>query len=132
MSKKIYIAGPMSGYPEWNYPSFFAAEEKLQAEGWDVKNPARKDEEMGYDDPEAKKTGDTALSIAKGVFNFREAFEWDIRQILQGNAIYMLKGWEASPGACAEHATAVVMKKNYPDYQIIYEGVDVGEYRAAA
>lgn len=129
MPKQIYIAGPMSGIPEWNYPAFFAAEKRLAKEGWtDIKNPARKDEEMGYDDAEAKKTGDTALSIAKGVFNFREAFEWDIKQILTGDAIYMLKGWEASPGACAEHATAVVMRKNYPDYRIIYED----EYQSAA
>src|SRR3546814_10570753 len=78
MSKTIYIAGPMSGYPEWNYPAFFRAEYTLEREGWDVKNPARKDDEMGYDDPAAKKTGDTALSISKGIFNFREAFEWDI------------------------------------------------------
>lgn len=122
MSKKqIYIAGPMSGYPEWNYPSFFAAEDKLREAGWHTKNPARKDQEMGYDDTEAKATGDTALSIANGTFDFREAFQWDITQILQGDAIYMLKGWEMSPGACAEHATAVVMRKNYPNYKIIYE-----------
>lgn len=121
MSEIIYIAGPMSGYPEWNYPAFFAAEARLKAFGYNVKNPARKDEEMGYDDKEAKATGDTALAIKKGTFDFREAFEWDIKQILNGDAIYMLKGWEASPGACAEHATAVVMRKNYPEYQIIYE-----------
>src|SRR3546814_17034143 len=119
MSKTIYIAGPMSGYPEWNYPAFFRAEYTLEREGWDVKNPARKDEEMGYDDPEAKKTGDTALSISQGIFNFREAFEWDIKQNLQGDAINMLKGWVASQGACAEHHTAALIRKNYPDYKLI-------------
>jgi hypothetical protein len=121
MPKQIYVAGPMSGYKDWNYPAFYAAEEKLKKEGWRVKNPARKDEEMGYDDAEAKADGDTALAIAKGTFNFREAFMWDIQQVLEGDAIFMLKGWETSPGACAEHATAVVMRKNYPDYQIIYQ-----------
>lgn len=120
-SKQIYIAGPMSGIPDWNYPAFFSAEEALSSMGWVVKNPARKDEEMGYDDTEAKAGGDTALAIAKGTFNFREAFEWDIKQILNGDAIYMLRGWESSPGACAEHATAVVMRKNYPEFQIFYE-----------
>jgi hypothetical protein len=122
MSKRIcYIAGPMSGIPNWNYDAFNAAAYQLSREGWDVRNPAAKDQEMGYDQTEAKATGDTKRSIEEGVFNFREAFEWDIKQILNGDAIYMLKGWEASPGACAEHATAVVMRKNYPDYKIMYQ-----------
>jgi len=37
----IYIAGPMSGLPEFNYPAFFAAAEQLTAAGYDVLNPAR-------------------------------------------------------------------------------------------
>ena len=122
MSKSCYIAGPMSGLPDWNYPAFFAAANKLKQEGWTtVHNPAAKDEEMGYIDEEAKKTGDTALSVAKGVFKFREAYLWDITKVIEGNGIYMLKGWEQSPGARGEHAAAVFIKKNDPDYQIMYE-----------
>jgi hypothetical protein len=121
VSKSIYVAGPMSGYPNWNYESFFKAEDKLKAEGWTVHNPARKDEEMGYGDAEAKVSGDTALAIKKGVFNFREAYLWDLSKIIEGNGIYMLKNWEQSPGARGEHAAAVAMKKHYPEYQIIYE-----------
>lgn len=121
MSKAIYIAGPMSGYPEWNYPAFFAAEDRLRKEGWDtIYNPAAKDQEMGYGDDEARATGDTALSLAKGTFDFREAYAWDLMKVIEGNGIYMIPGWEQSPGARGEHAAAVAMKKNYPDYQIIY------------
>ena len=41
MTKRIYIAGPMSAYPEdGNYPSFFDAEDKLRDQGWIVENPA--------------------------------------------------------------------------------------------
>ncbi len=47
----------------------------------------------------------------------------DMEKVIQGDGIYMLNGWEQSPGARGEHAAAVAMKKNYPDYQIIYEGV---------
>ena len=35
--------------------------------------------------------------------------------------IYMLEGWEASPGAIGEHAVAVAIKRHYPEYQIFYE-----------
>lgn len=121
MPKSIYIAGPMSGYPEWNYPAFFAAEEKLKTEGWRVKNPAAKDQANGFIDEEASVTGDTALAIDKGTFDFRRAYLWDLTQIVRGDGIYMLRGWEQSPGARGEHAAAVAMKKNYPDYEIIYE-----------
>lgn len=38
---KLYIAGPMYGYPDLNYPAFFAAEEWLQDKGYQTENPAR-------------------------------------------------------------------------------------------
>lgn len=38
--RKVYIAGPMTGLPEFNYPTFFAAEEYLRSHGAKVMNPA--------------------------------------------------------------------------------------------
>jgi hypothetical protein len=119
MIKSIYVAGPMSGYPEFNFPAFFSAADKLKSEGWTVFNPAAKDQEVELD-PTAVKTGDAALAVAKG-FDFREAYMWDLDKVVNGDGIYMLKGWEQSPGARGEHAAAVVMQKHYPDYQIIYQ-----------
>jgi hypothetical protein len=46
---KVYLAGPMRGYPEFNFPAFFEAEKKLQTLGFDVINPARLDVELGFD-----------------------------------------------------------------------------------
>lgn len=37
---KLYVAGPMSGYPEANYPAFNAASEALRKAGFEVANPA--------------------------------------------------------------------------------------------
>lgn len=117
--KSIYIAGPMSGLPEFNFPAFFAAQRQLEAQGWKVWNPAAKDEEAKLD-PEAVKNGDAARAIATG-FNFRDAFSWDMMRIIEGTGIYMLKGWEKSPGARAEHAVATAMKTHYPDFEIMYQ-----------
>ena len=36
--KKVYVAGPMTGLPEFNYPAFFAAEEYLRSHGAKVMN----------------------------------------------------------------------------------------------
>ena len=38
---RIYIAGPMTGLPDSNYPAFHAAEARLQALGHEPHNPAR-------------------------------------------------------------------------------------------
>jgi hypothetical protein len=115
---KIYIAGPMTGYPEFNFPAFFAAGERLEQEGWTVFNPAKKDAEK---DLAGFATGDAKEAVAKG-FDFREAFLWDVSKVIEGDAVYMLRGWQYSPGASGEHAVAVAMKRHYPNYQIIYEG----------
>jgi len=118
MMPKIYIAGPMTGYPEFNFPAFFKAEEYFKELGYTVFNPANKEQEK-ENDPEAFKTGDAALAIKKG-FDFRECYTWDVTKVIEADAIAMLPGWEYSPGACGEHAVAVAMKRHYPLYQIVY------------
>lgn len=37
---RVYIAGPMTGLPEFNYPAFNAEAARLRALGFDVQNPA--------------------------------------------------------------------------------------------
>jgi hypothetical protein len=117
--KTIYIAGPMSGLPEFNFPAFFTAELRLREQNWKVKNPANKDIERTLH-TDSFATGDAEKALTEG-FDFREAYLWDVTAIIDGDAIYMLRGWEASPGARGEHAVAVAMKRHYPEYEIIYE-----------
>lgn len=118
-SKSIYIAGPMSGYPEFNFPAFFAAAEKLEAEGWKVFNPANKEAENGVTASESFSAGDNAGLVAEG-WDFRGAFLWDCEKVIYGDGIFMLPGWEGSVGATAEHAIAKFIQKQRPEYQIIY------------
>ena len=120
MVKRIYIAGPMTGYPEFNFPAFFEAEDKLRAEGWEVDNPADKEQETELEANGSYANGDAKLAIEKG-FDFRKAYMWDLEKVVMGDGIYMLQGWEQSPGARGEHAAAVALKKHYPDYEIRYQ-----------
>lgn len=117
MSKKIYIAGPMSGYPNFNFDAFNNAANIFRAGGWEVFNPAEKESETLS--AESLVNGDAALAAEQG-FNFREVYTWDVNKVIEADAILMLKGWENSPGARGEHAVAVAMQKHYPDYNIIY------------
>lgn len=118
--KQIYIAGPMSGYPEFNFPAFFAAQAEFEAKGYKVWNPANKDQEAGVVSDESYATGDDQQLMKSG-WDFKETFHWDVTKVIYSDAIYMLNGWQFSPGAIAEHAVAVSIKKRYPnDYEIIY------------
>ena len=70
---KIYIAGPMTGYENYNYPKFFKIENILKEKGWIVVNPARITDDFGgqnvfLSDLNAQKTmshGAVFISIIK-------------------------------------------------------------------
>lgn len=111
MSKKAYVAGPMRGIAEFNFPAFHTAAAKLRAEGWTVFNPAEKDNERhGTDISKGNTTGDEAIAAKDHGFNLREALALDLDFICrQADAIALLPGWERSKGATAEHATAVAL-----------------------
>lgn len=86
-SKKIYIAGPMSGLPELNFPAFHAEATWLRAMGNEVVNPAEINS-----DPTAK---------------WEDCMRADIAQLVTCDRIHMLPGWTKSRGATLEHHIAL-------------------------
>lgn len=104
---KLYIAGPMRGIDEFNFPAFFAAEERLNAEGHTCFNPARRDiERHGTDISTGNTKGDEAVAAQHG-FSLREALRDDTAWIsMEAEGIALLPGWDRSKGAVAEHALA--------------------------
>lgn len=86
-SLTVYISGPMSGLPAFNYPAFHAAAAKLRAAGHTVLSPAE--------------NFDGRQDLERKVYMRR-----DIEMVLQADAIAMLPGWENSRGAKLEHAIA--------------------------
>lgn len=105
----IYIAGPMRGYKNNNFPAFFEAAKKWGSNPMvgRVFNPAQMDEEMGYD-------GNCIALNSKECL--RSCMERDLNAIMTSDALVMLSGWERSEGARVEHALAV-----YLGLQIFYE-----------
>jgi len=92
-SKVIYIAGPMTGLPEYNRPAFNAAAAQIR-EMWRctelptiVINPTR-----NYG-------GDQTLTHV-------QYMRYSIHQLLIVDAVYMLNNWQFSEGACCEHTIA--------------------------
>jgi hypothetical protein len=106
--QKVYIAGPMRGYPKYNFPAFDAARDLAKAKGWDPISPADIDRDSGFHehDPNA----DVYTAEVNRTFAGR-----DVNAILSlrsedGDALALLPGWERSTGALAELALAKWVK----------------------
>ena len=108
MTHKVYLAGPMRGYPEFNFPAFHAAARMLREAGHHVFSPAEKDiERHGKDISADNATGDVKEATEKHGFSLRDALHDDMVWICKhATAIALLPGWENSNGANAEHALA--------------------------
>lgn len=79
---KLYISGPMSNYPEHNYPAFFEAAETLRNLGYDVVNPAE-------------------LGVVDG-WKWADYLRRDLRVMLDCDGVATLDGWTKSKGARLE------------------------------
>jgi hypothetical protein len=93
--EKIYIAGPMTGYPDCNYPEFHRVDEALRTAGYDVVNPASFGEGRHYVD------------------FIRE----DLRMMLDCHAVATLNNWWESVGARNEVQVAGVLKMPVKPWQ---------------
>ena len=97
---RIYIAGPMTGLPEHNFPAFAAAAEELRAEGWEVLSPA---EMQTAEQMQAVRDLGPAYKFSP---TYCACMRRDILVVLDCDAIYLLPGWEQSSGARVEEAVA--------------------------
>lgn len=80
--RQIYIAGPMSGLPEFNRPTFMQVAKLLRERGHFVMNPAE-------NPAPASGSWDDWMRLAIG-------------QLIQCEAVAVLPNWEASNGASLE------------------------------
>jgi hypothetical protein len=108
---KLYLAGPMRGIPEFNFPAFAAAAAMLRAQGHEVFSPAEKDTQRhGTNIGAGNATGSIEEAAAKHGFSLRVALGEDLDWICEhAEGIALLPGWEKSSGAKAEWATSVAL-----------------------
>lgn len=83
---KLYLAGPMTGYPELNFPQFHAETSRLRALGFEIVNPA----EINAD-PTA---------------GWLDCMRADIKQLVDCDGVALLPHWNESRGASIEHNLA--------------------------
>jgi len=101
-TRKIYIAGGMTGLPELNRPAFAAAAARLAAAGHQPVNP--------HDIAPHVHDGDCPSSYAVNVEDGHSAacyLKPCFAALLGCDEVHLLSGWEASEGATREYVLAV-------------------------
>lgn len=118
----VYIAGPMTNRPHFNFPAFDAVALELRELGYDVSNPHDHDKDVypGIDDAAATLIGDVIGIAAEVGFSFADAMQWDLREVARCDYICLLPEWETSTGARAERFVAemtgsVILLATYAD-----------------
>lgn len=108
---KLYLAGPMRGVREFNFPAFHEAAAKLRARGHEVFSPAEKDiENFGRDFAADNLFGDEVSAARDFGFDLREALLADLEFICRhADGIVLLPGWLNSRGAQAERMVAAAL-----------------------
>jgi hypothetical protein len=95
---KVYIAGPMRGYKDYNFPAFRAAAERLRKMGHEV-----------YDPSEGEVATDPQRPLS-------EYMEKDLPVVCKVDAVVLLPGWEDSEGANIERTVGAMLGKEMIEY----------------
>lgn len=112
--KKLYLAGPMSGIPYFNYPAFHQAAARLREAGYIVHSPAEDDTDWSV----GNETGDETKLEG---FDRRKALAEGIHWLLkEADGVAVLSGWWSSKGAKLEVdvADAIVLPVYHVEYWI--------------
>lgn len=118
-TRSAYVAGPMTRYPQFNFPAFDSAAANLRADGWHVISPAELDRADGFDETEC--TGYEVLTDAQ-----RHRFARnDIGALLEVGAIVLLPGWQESTGATNEAKVASWLGLDAYEYNRIDGGYEL-------
>lgn len=94
----IFISGPMSGLPDFNYSAFHEAGECLKSRGEKFLSPAH----GRFGHPRESPTVDEAKPWE---YYMRQS----LKQLLLCDHILMLPGWENSRGATIEKELAIIL-----------------------
>lgn len=106
---KIYLSGPMTGHPAFNFPAFHERATSLRALGYEVVNPA----ELNLD---------VDRSLPPEVL-WQTCLRRDIRELSHCDAIAMMPGWQESRGANLERDIALQLGLPVLDSETIRAGL---------
>lgn len=112
--KKFYIAGPMTGIPQFNFPAFYLAATRLALfdKEHDFVSPAELDFEESRTAAELNATGDPVLYEDMTGETWGDLLARDVKLIAdEVDGVVVLPGWETSRGARLEAFVASTASK---------------------
>ncbi len=109
--RKAYISGPMRGLPEFNYPAFHRAAERLRAAGYEVISPAEMDQEDHLCEGNVPEKPGTPACIR--LYANRDTQAILSMKAEDGDVIALLPGWRFSEGAVAEVTLGLWVKLSF-------------------
>lgn len=109
-AKRYYLAGKMSGLPQFNIPHFYRVAAKLRQDGWKIINPAEEDSEILRD--LGLRSLDGHLNDIVSHTSWGEVLGRDVTLVADKvDGIILMEGWEDSRGARLEAFVATLTDK---------------------
>ncbi len=113
---RLYLAGPMRGIPDFNFPAFEEAASLLRSVGHEVWSPAEQEQ----------------LTAVKthGPENFAAYMERDLAAVCRSDAVAVLPDWQKSQGARLETYVATELGKpvkDFHEYLTCWCGMKLGQ-----
>ncbi|HXS14473.1 MAG TPA: DUF4406 domain-containing protein [Acidobacteriaceae bacterium] len=119
---RVYLAGPMSNIPQFNFPLFYKVAAELRERGWDVVSPAELDDQEDKGAAMSSPDGDPNNRDHMGGKTWADFLARDVKLIadkVQG--IVFLQDWWRSRGARLE-AFVGLLQKNFSFFQYETDG----------
>jgi hypothetical protein len=122
--KKYYLAGPMTGIPQFNFPAFDSAAARLREAGYDIVTPSE------LDSPEARKAALASPDGDPDGYKRETGETWgdllarDVKIVAdEVDGVAVLPGWASSRGARLEVFVARLCGKPilHSSLPLIYE-----------
>lgn len=121
IKKRWYLAGPMTGYPKFNFPMFDTVAAGLRSVGYDIVSPAELD--AGPVREAALKSEHGLLDDIPAAHSYGTLLSRDVRIVIdECQGILLLPHWEKSRGARLEAFVGILCGHEFKTVGLLHSG----------
>jgi len=114
----FYIAGPMTGIPQFNFPRFHEVATKLRAQGYNIVSPAELENSVTLEAALSSESGDHGFDDLVGEKSYNDFLGRDLIICALSTCVgaIFLEGWQHSRGARGESWILQFLQKALYEY----------------